>query len=50
MCRERNKTVIIVTHNTALAQAADEVIKIKNGRIREIIHNEAPIAVSEVNW
>jgi putative ABC transport system ATP-binding protein len=50
MSRERNKTVIIVTHNTALAQAADKVIKIKNGRIREIINNEDPIAVSEVNW
>ena len=48
--REKNKTVIIVTHNTALAQAADKVIKIKNGRIREIIQNERPIAVSEVNW
>ncbi len=50
MSREKNKTVIIVTHNTALAQAADKVIKIKNGRIREIIQNERPIAVSEVNW
>ena len=50
MSQEKNKTVIIVTHNTALAQAADKVIKIKNGRIREIIQNERPIAVSEVNW
>lgn len=50
MSRERNKTVIIVTHNASLAQAADKVIKIKNGIIREIIQNEAPLAVSEVNW
>lgn len=50
MSRERSKTVIIVTHNTALAQAADKVIKIKNGRIQEIVQNERPIAVSEVNW
>ena len=50
MSRERNKTVIIVTHNSALAQAADKIIKIKNGKIKEVITNDAPIAVSEVNW
>jgi putative ABC transport system ATP-binding protein len=50
MSRQRNKTVIIVTHNTALAQAADKVIKIKNGKIQEIARNEAPVAVSEVSW
>lgn len=50
MCKERNKTVIIVTHNAALAQAADKVIRIKNGKIKEIITNDKPLAVSEVNW
>lgn len=50
MCREKNKTVIIVTHNAALAQAADKVIKIKNGKVKDIIINEAPLPVSEVNW
>lgn len=50
MSRERNRTVIIVTHNTALAEAADKVIRIKNGKIREIITNESPKAVSEVAW
>lgn len=50
MCREKNKTVIIVTHNSALAEAADKVIRIYNGRIREIIINESPKAISEVIW
>lgn len=50
MSRERKKTVIIVTHNAALAQAADKVIKIKNGKIKDILINESPIAVSEVSW
>lgn len=50
MSRERNKTVIIVTHNAALAQAADKVIRIKNGKIKDITKNETPLAVSEVNW
>lgn len=50
MSRENKKTVIIVSHNSALAQAADKVIRIKNGKVRDIIINESPLAVSEVNW
>lgn len=50
MSHERNKTVIIVTHNAALAQAADKVIRIKNGKIKDITINESPLPVSEVNW
>jgi len=50
MTRQKNKTVIIVTHNTVLAQAADKVIKVKNGKIKEIIVNENPVPISEVNW
>ena len=50
MSREKNKTVIIVSHNTALAQAADKVIRIKNGKVRDITINESPLAVNEVNW
>lgn len=50
MSREKKKTVIIVTHNAALAQAADKVIRIKNGKIRDIVRNDKPAAMSEVNW
>jgi putative ABC transport system ATP-binding protein len=50
LCRENNKTVIIVSHNTALADAADKVIHIKNGKITNITINDHPINVSEVNW
>jgi putative ABC transport system ATP-binding protein len=50
MSREKGKTVIIVTHNAALAQAADKVIRLKNGKIREIVRNESPARVSEVSW
>jgi putative ABC transport system ATP-binding protein len=50
MSREHGKTVIIVTHNAALADAADRVIKIKNGKICEISENAAPCAISEVSW
>ncbi len=50
MSRVEGRTVIIVTHNTVLAEAADKVIKIKNGKIKEIIINENPKPVKEVNW
>ncbi len=50
LSREEDKTVIIVTHNAALAQAADKVIHIKNGRITRIAENGSPAEVSEVNW
>lgn len=50
MCKENKKTVIIVSHNAAMAEAADKVIKIKNGKIQDIIINDSPSSVSEVNW
>lgn len=50
MSRERKKTVIIVSHNASLAQAADKVIRIKNGKVIETILNENPLDVSEVSW
>lgn len=50
LSREKETTVIIVTHNAALAEAADKIIKVKNGKIKDVIINENPKAVSEVNW
>ncbi|SHI40236.1 ABC transporter ATP-binding protein [Clostridium intestinale] len=50
MCRENKKTVIIVTHNGILTEAADKVIRVKNGKIQEIIINTSPKKISEVNW
>lgn len=50
LCRENKKTVIIVSHNAILAETADKVIRIKNGRITDVTINDAPKDVSEVNW
>lgn len=50
MCREEHHTVIIVTHNADIAQCADKVIRMKNGKIREIKLNENPVPVKEVDW
>jgi putative ABC transport system ATP-binding protein len=50
MSKTHGKTVIIVTHNSALADTADRVIRVKNGKITEITENPYPKAVSEVSW
>lgn len=48
--RENQDTVILVTHNADIAKCADKVIRMKNGKIREIVENEHPLAVEEVEW
>lgn len=50
MSNNRNTTVIIVTHNAILAEAADKVIRIKNGQIEDIAINEHPKKVDELEW
>lgn len=50
LCREEGKTVILVTHNADIAKCADKVIRMKNGKIREIAHNDNPLPVREVEW
>ena len=50
MSREQGKTVIIVTHNSALAQAADKVIQLKDGRVIAVTPNPSPLAINEVSW
>jgi len=49
-CAELNATVLIVTHNSAIAEMADRVVRIGSGRIEEIIENPAPRAAAEVAW
>ena len=49
-CRKENMTIIIVTHNSAIAEMADKVIKFKNGKVEEIIINEKPKNVEEIEW
>ena len=50
MAHEKNATVIIVTHNSKLAEAADKLIRIKNGQIEEIVVNENPLDINEIEW
>ncbi|MCI9067087.1 MAG: ABC transporter ATP-binding protein [Lachnospiraceae bacterium] len=49
-CRKRGMTVVVITHNSALAPMADRVFKIKNGRISSMRVNETPVPVEEIEW
>ena len=49
--KKRDKmTVIIVTHNSAIAPMADKVIKFKNGGVEDIVINKHPIPIEEIEW
>ena len=50
MSNNQNTTVVIVTHNAILAEAADKVIRIKNGQIESIAVNENPKRVTDLEW
>lgn len=50
MSNNKNTTVVIVTHNAILAEAADKVIRIKNGQIESIVVNENPKKVDDLDW
>ena len=50
MCRKKKKTVILITHNLAIAPMADRVIEIKSGKIDSIKINEEPQSVEMIEW
>lgn len=49
-CREKGMTVIVITHNSALAPMADKIIKIKNGQVDRILINAQPVPVEQIEW
>ena len=48
--REHKMTVVIITHNSAIAQMADKIIKFKNGKQEEIIINDKPKSIDDIEW
>lgn len=50
MCTERGMTVIVITHNQAIAPMADRLIHIKNGRVSQMETNEHPMSIDEIEW
>ncbi len=49
-CRKSGMTVVVITHNLAIAPMADRVIKVKNSRIDSVTLNSEPADVSTIEW
>ncbi len=49
-CRSSGKTVIVITHNSALCKMADRVIRIKNGAVQSVELNDSPIPAADIEW
>ncbi|MBQ3823888.1 MAG: ABC transporter ATP-binding protein [Clostridia bacterium] len=49
-CEKTGKTVVLITHNTAITAMADRVIKIKNGKVISNEINESPVPAERIEW
>ena len=49
-CREKGKTVIVITHNQALTAMADRIITVKNGTITKMVKNENIVDIADIEW
>lgn len=47
---DEKKTVIIITHNSSIAEAADKVIEIYDARVKRVIQNTNPKSIDEIEW
>lgn len=45
-----NKTVVIITHNAAIAKMADRVIRINDAQVRSVEDNPTPVPVEQIEW
>ncbi|GKT35152.1 ABC transporter ATP-binding protein, partial [Aduncisulcus paluster] len=48
--KDMKKTVMVITHNAAIGQMADRVIKLRSGRITDDHYNENPISPERIEW
>ncbi|WP_422661386.1 ABC transporter ATP-binding protein [Paenibacillus sp. EC2-1] len=49
-CRNTGTTVIVITHNSAIAPMADRVIEINNAKVRKVVQNPNPVSVDSIEW
>ncbi len=49
-CRSTGMTVIVITHNLAIAPIGDKIIKMKNGKVESIVTNDNPTPVERIEW
>lgn len=48
--KERGTTLVVITHNAGIANMADRIVKMRDGRVQEIIINDNPVSADEVSW
>ncbi len=49
-CHETGMTVVLITHNQALAPMADKIITMRSGRVTQIAVNDTPLSVDKIEW
>lgn len=49
-CKNEKRTVIIITHNSSIAQAADKVIEIYDAKVKKVFINQSPKNIDEIEW
>jgi putative ABC transport system ATP-binding protein len=49
-CKQQNMTVVLITHNTAIAPMANRVIRMRNGSVVSMDVNPAPVSVEQLEW
>ena len=47
---KKGMTVVVITHNQAIAPMANRIIKIKNGKVSDMTINENPLPVEKIEW
>ena len=50
LSKEKKMTIVIVTHNSAIAPMANKVIRFKNGKVENVTVNDNPTKVEEIEW
>ena len=49
-CRKQGMTVIVITHNSAVAPMADRVVQLRSGKVVGDVRNENPVPVEQIEW
>ena len=49
-CKNEKKTVIVITHNSSIAQIADKVIEIYDAKVKSVFVNQIPKNIYEIEW
>lgn len=50
MSTDRNMTVVMITHNSALAAMGQKIIKVRSGKIEDVIRNEHPMSIEDIEY